>query len=360
MTSALLATLPRPAPGLAVLDFACGSGVIGGSILLAEKGASVTLLDAGALAIAAAKKNVSGAAAHVQSDCWSKIRASTPLSSSSPPSPPPSSSSPPSPKSKGHRQQPVHQYDWIVSNPPVHDLGGENSFAVVQALVDGAAAHLRPGGSLWIVAQELVPVGRMLARVSDFATVTAHTTDCRFVVWQADVGGGGGSDGGGGGGGGNTSNHAPQATAKRKRATPTDMAAAGCADSHGRHVSSKPKKSKKMKHDKEKKKKRSKKAAKREAEEGTTHDMKLPKKTFAADGSGGGGSSGGGSGGGGGGEMMGVFLARLGLAEKCGTLVNELGIELPADFNLFPEAELVSHHGFKVGHVRKIHRALSH
>jgi len=51
----------------------------------------------------------------------------------------------------------------------------------VAALITGAARHLRPGGSLTIVAQNVVPVGRMLA---------AHVVDSK-----SEGGGGGGAGG---------------------------------------------------------------------------------------------------------------------------------------------------------------------
>ena len=49
-----------------------------------------------------------------------------------------------------------------------------------------------------------------------------------------------------------------------------------------------------------------------------------------------------------------ALLAQLGLAEKCAALAEEAGIDDAADFAMFTEAELVSEHGFKAGHARKI------
>jgi hypothetical protein len=74
-----------------------------------------------------------------------------------------------------------------------------DDFRVLTALLEGAPARLRPGGSLWIVAQAQVPVGRLAAGVRvdsgdggdsegrrAYASVTAQPVDRgRFVVWHA-------------------------------------------------------------------------------------------------------------------------------------------------------------------------------
>jgi len=53
-----------------------------------------------------------------------------------------------------------------------------------------------------------------------------------------------------------------------------------------------------------------------------------------------------------------TFIKSLGLPNVCMTLAEEAGIDVPDDFYLFSESELVSNHGFKVGHVRKIFKKL--
>ena len=59
-----------------------------------------------------------------------------------------------------------------------------------------------------------------------------------------------------------------------------------------------------------------------------------------------------------GGSDMDTFLSSLGLVDKCKALAEEAGIDEPSDFKMFTEAELVSVHNFKTGHVRKILMAL--
>ena len=44
------------------------------------------------------------------------------------------------------------RFDWIVSNPPVHN-GLQTDFKVLRLLVRGAARRLRSGGELFIVVQ---------------------------------------------------------------------------------------------------------------------------------------------------------------------------------------------------------------
>jgi len=58
----------------------------------------------------------------------------------------------------------------------------DDDFRVLMDLVQGAGQRLRKGGELWIVAQEHVPVGGLLA---DFTDVSCPVDDGRFVVWHA-------------------------------------------------------------------------------------------------------------------------------------------------------------------------------
>lgn len=62
----------------------------------------------------------------------------------------------------------VDGLDFVVMNPPFHDAGIEDR-ALGQALVRRAAAMLRPGGALWLVANRHLPYEGVLAPL--FATV---------------------------------------------------------------------------------------------------------------------------------------------------------------------------------------------
>merc|ERR1712136_37976 len=154
MTTVLLRTLPAPSTvNWKVLDFACGSGTISAGLLQRHPEAEVTCLDADALAIEACKENVLSAKRILLSDCWRAL--------------------------EGRKLR----FDWIVSNPPVHRDHADD-LEVLLELVHGAGPRLREGGALWIVAQEYVPVGGLLA---EFGDVTCPFDDGRFVVWRASA-----------------------------------------------------------------------------------------------------------------------------------------------------------------------------
>ena len=138
MTAELLASMPSLPRRSRVLDFACGSGSIAAALLAREPTLRCTLLDADAVALEAATKNVPTARRVILSSMW--------------PAPPR--------LAPGRRK-----LNFIVSNPPVHRYEADD-MRVIRALVEGAPARTRPRGELWIVAQAQVPVGRLLAAVS--------------------------------------------------------------------------------------------------------------------------------------------------------------------------------------------------
>merc|ERR1711998_678165 len=116
MTEALLRTVPAPTPDGLVLDFGCGTGVIAAALAQREPSLRLHLLDADAVAIEAARHNVPSAKQFFLSDCW-------PM----------------------HNGDLTHmQYDWIISNPPVH-RGQPDDFRVLQELIEGAPQRLRKG-----------------------------------------------------------------------------------------------------------------------------------------------------------------------------------------------------------------------
>jgi 16S rRNA G1207 methylase RsmC len=96
-----------------------------------------------------------------------------------------------------HRQK----FDWIVSNPPVH-AGLPDDLRLLAHLCRGAPARLKPGGTLWVVSQAQVPVGRLLAAATAAATAAPNEQQCgggfesicatfsscrRFLVWRATI-----------------------------------------------------------------------------------------------------------------------------------------------------------------------------
>lgn len=171
MTRFLLERIGAPPARARVLDFGCGSGAIGGALLRRAEGVRVTLLDADAFALAAARRNVPGAEAALCCDRF-----------------------------KGPRQEALRRggFDWLVSNPPVHARNGiEQDFRVLRALVRAAprllrarrAGRVEDAGVLWVVAQQYVPVGPLLRAHGEFERIDAcFSDDGRFALWRATVG----------------------------------------------------------------------------------------------------------------------------------------------------------------------------
>lgn len=165
MTRFLIANLPAKPPkakgGAHVLDFGCGSGAVGAAIARAAEKSSrrvqVWALDACSAAAVAARSNVPGAKV-VVSDGWAGL---------------------------GAAGAAARSFEWLVSNPPVHN-GAHTDFGVVKALLRGAPGWLAPGGALFMVTQCYVPAGLMARRWAKdaFAEVAIHASDGRFTVWR--------------------------------------------------------------------------------------------------------------------------------------------------------------------------------
>ena len=147
-TRALLETMRTfPLAGRRVLDFACGSGVIGAFLSALEPTARVDLLDVDAVALAAASENLSGARL-IPSDGFDALVS--------------------------------ERYDLIVSNPPYHE-GKSQTGGVVERLVRGAADYLVAGGSLVLVTQRRFPVAALMK--STFKTVEVSLDAGPHRVW---------------------------------------------------------------------------------------------------------------------------------------------------------------------------------
>jgi 16S rRNA (guanine1207-N2)-methyltransferase len=58
---------------------------------------------------------------------------------------------------------PARDYDFIVSNPPFHGAARDGRPQIGQAFIAAAAAALRPGGRLWLVANRHLPYEQALA-----------------------------------------------------------------------------------------------------------------------------------------------------------------------------------------------------
>ena len=148
-TALLIGALPPLRPGARVLDYACGSGVIGAGAAALAPGIVLELLDNDSVALEAARENVPGAHLH--------LGAALAIVGSA-------------------------RYDAILSNPPLHK-GLVEDHAQLEQLIADAPAHLQPGGILQIVVQRRVPLDRLLSQ--HFATVTTPAENGRYRVWRA-------------------------------------------------------------------------------------------------------------------------------------------------------------------------------
>lgn len=151
-TQLLLDALPDTLSGR-VLDAGCGAGAIG--VAAAYRGADlVDMTDVNLLAIQAANENIRRLGL-VQCRAYAGDLFS----------------------GSGNER-----YDLIVSNPPFH-RGKAIDLTVADRLIAGAPGHLRPGGSLLIVANAFLAYGKRMERV--FTRVETVAATRQFQVQRA-------------------------------------------------------------------------------------------------------------------------------------------------------------------------------
>jgi len=150
-TRLLLKHLPTDIAG-SVLDFGCGSGVIGAAVKARVPECNVTLSDASAFALHAATRTFA-----VNDLVPERIVVSDVFS---------------------HLDGP---FDLIVSNPPFHQ-GIATNYGIVAAFFAGCAQRLRPGGRVLIVANTFLPYERQMADALTSPVVLAQNEKYKVLL----------------------------------------------------------------------------------------------------------------------------------------------------------------------------------
>jgi len=135
-----------------ILDFACGSGVIGCALLAGGARAKLTLLDVSALALEASGRSLSLnglTAALLPSDGLSEL---------------------------------AGRYDWIISNPPFH-RGLSNDLEIAEHFFAAAGTFLTKNGRIVIVCNRHLPYASWLQ--NHFDRVERLDANSEFMIIQA-------------------------------------------------------------------------------------------------------------------------------------------------------------------------------
>jgi 16S rRNA (guanine1207-N2)-methyltransferase len=148
-TALMIGALPPLGVGARVLDYGCGSGLIGAAALVGSSSITLDALDSDSVALHAARENLPSAHL-ILGTALGEVGAT--------------------------------RYDAILSNPPLHQ-GVAEDHALLHQLIAAAPAHLLAGGVLQIVVQRRIPLDRLLAQ--HFAAVTVAVATGRYRVWRA-------------------------------------------------------------------------------------------------------------------------------------------------------------------------------
>lgn len=151
-TNFLLQTLNQP-HGKRVLDFGCGSGVIGAMINLQWPGTKVDLVDSNAFALTATHQTFTDNGLPVDhiypSDIFSDVQ---------------------------------DTYDWILSNPPFHK-GVKTNYQIATTFIKEAASRLRPGGTFQVVVNRFLKYQSLIEEYIGTCRILADNR--QYCVYQA-------------------------------------------------------------------------------------------------------------------------------------------------------------------------------
>lgn len=140
-------------PAGRLLDFGCGSGVIGAWLKARQPQAEVHLVDTHALALESARRTLR------ENQLEGQVYPSDGLA-----------------EAKG-------PFRAIVTNPPFH-AGVKTDYRATLGMIRDARAHLKPGGELWLVANAFLPYPELIQDVFGNCRVLAKTS--RFAVYHAE------------------------------------------------------------------------------------------------------------------------------------------------------------------------------
>ncbi|MCJ2135478.1 class I SAM-dependent methyltransferase [Methylobacterium sp. J-026] len=149
-TALLLSTLPALKGRGA--DFGCGLGILARAVLSSEAVTAMTLVEIDRRAVEMARRNVADPRATI---LWADIR--TPGLE-------------------------LGDLNFVVTNPPFHEGGAEDQ-ALGRAFIARAVEALRPGGTLWLVANAHLPYEAPLRAA--FRTVAVATQANGYRVYEA-------------------------------------------------------------------------------------------------------------------------------------------------------------------------------
>ena len=156
-TRFLLDHLPAEITG-AVLDFGCGSGVLGAAVKTLHPECEVTLVDTSVLALEAAARTFARNQLTFEQVAPADVFDGV-----------------------------TGDFDLIISNPPFHQ-GIATNYDTVGAFLSDCAGHLRPGGRLLIVANKFLPYERLMAQALQPPAVIAQ--DAQYKVLSSKKRGG--------------------------------------------------------------------------------------------------------------------------------------------------------------------------
>lgn len=125
-TRLLLECRPELKPGMRVLDFACGSGVIGLTLLAQQPDIELVMLDTSALALESARRSLRTnhrTAQVLPSDGLDAVEGT---------------------------------FDWIITNPPFH-RGVDNDLEIARRFFSDAGRHLKATGLMVLVYNQHLP-----------------------------------------------------------------------------------------------------------------------------------------------------------------------------------------------------------